>query len=529
MKRFTAMLLAMLLVLGCLAGCSNEKPKTSEPGSDPSAPVAETPKELIIAVSAEPSNLDPQGIGMSTGLTMSGGFFYDSLLHYNSNTGAVEPNIITEWTWVDDVTLKVKIRDDVVSVSGSKITTADIQWMFERATNLPALSAYAGSFDATGNEIINDYEMTLKLKAPDPIALNYLCLTNFGVQSKADWEAAGGTDGVAQTAKAATGRYILKEWITGDHMTLVRNENYWGEKAPYETVTIRYIADASSRQMALQSGDVMAIDRVPQSQASTISSDPNLTLVELSDAWNTYQVPLDCTHPALSNVKVRQAMNMAVNRDALLASVFFGFGTTSDGPFHSKHMLYSAPGASEAWVYDMEAAKQLMIDAGYADGFSMTMIVMSTNQTYMDVCEFVQAAWGQLNIDVKIETYDNATFFTKLNGGEWDAYSIASSGINYLSPIKFTDNRRAVGAQGYTQFNASNEAEFHEITDLMYTTLDTELAKDYAADYQRVVREEVPVVNVVNSSILFATSNSVSGAALSPMGDPDFSGLSPIK
>lgn len=526
MKKFTALLLALLLMLGCLAGCSGEK--TPQDSSDPNDQVVEElPKDLIIAVSAEPSNLDPQGIGMSTGLTMSGTFFYDSLLHYNSNTGEVEPCIITEWEWLDDITLNVKIRDDVVSVSGSKITSADIQWMLERATTLPALSAYAGSFDAAGIEIIGDYEMNLKLKNPDPIALNYLCLTNFGVQSKADWEAAGGTDGIAQTAKAATGQYILKEWITGDHMTLVRNDNYWGEKAPYETVTIRYIADASSRQMALQSGDVMAIDRVPQSQASTISSDPNLTLVELSDAWNTYQVPLDCTHPALSNVKVRQAMNMAVNREALLSSVFFNYGTVSDGPFHSTHMLYSAPGAKEAWVYDMEAAKALMAEAGYADGFSMTMIVMSTNQTYMDVCEFVQAAWSQLNIDVKIETYDNATFFTKLNGGEWDAYSIASSGINYLSPIKFTDNRREVGAQGYTQFNASNESEFHKITDLLYTTLDVDASKEYAADYQYVVREEVPVVNVVNSSVLFATAKTVDGAALTPMGDPDFSGLKP--
>lgn len=533
------MLLAMLMALGCLAGCSgNQQGDSSKPASTPDSANSSSPvssdsasevKDLIIAVSAEPSNLDPQGIGMSTGLTMSGVFIYDSLLHYNSATGEVEPSIITEWNWLDDTTLNVKIRDDVVSVSGSKITTADVQWMMERATTLAALSAYAGSFDASGIEILGDYEMNLKLKTPDPIALNYLCLTNFGVQSKSDWEAAGGTDGVSQTAKAATGQYILKEWVVGDHMELVRNDNYWGEKAPYETVTIRYISDASSRQMALQSGDVMAIDRVPQSQASTISGDANLSLIEMADAWNTYQIPLDCTHPALSNVKVRQAMNMAINRQALLASVFFGFGTVSDGPFHSGHTLYSAPSADEEWVFDLEAAQQLMAEAGYADGFDMTMIVMSTNQTYMDVCEFAQAAWSKLNINVNIETYDNATFFTKLNGGEWDAYSIASSGINYLSPIKFTDNRRQVSAQGYTQFNPTDETEFHKITDLMYTTLDTAAAKECAADYQRVVRQEVPVLNLVNSSILFATSSSVSGAALSPMGDPDFSGLTSVK
>ncbi len=535
MKKWTALLLAMLLLAGCMAGCGGKTETPASQGSSTpaktdtgkTAPAAEAPKDLVIAVSAEPSNLDPQAIGMSTGLTMSGSFFYDPLLFYNSEAGTVEPNIIKEWKWVDDTTLNVKLRDDVTSVNGTKITTADVQWIFERATALPALNAYAGSFDAAGNKIIGDYEMEIKLKAPDPIALNYLCLTNFSIQSKADWEAAGGTDGISQTAKAATGRYVLTEWVNGDHMTLKRNDNYWGEKGAYETVTIRYIADASSRQMALQSGDVMAIDRVPASQATTISSNSALKLIDVADAWNMYQVPLDCTHPALSNVKVRQAMNMAINRDALLASVFFGYGAVADGPFHAKHMLYSAPSGDDAWKFDLAAAKALMAEAGYADGFEMTMIVMSTNQTYMDVCEFVQNAWGQLNIKVNIETYDNATFFTKLNGGEWDAYSIASSGINYLSPIKFTDNRREVKAQGYTQFNPTDAEAFYKITDALYTTLDSAKAKELAAEYQHVVRTEVPVINVVNGSLLFATSASVQGAALTPMGDPYFAGLKP--
>lgn len=537
MKKIIALSLAALLLLMSLAACNSSTPSNSsapstnsaQPSSDPenSVPAVEGPKDLIIAVSAEPSNLDPQAIGMSTGLTMSGSFFYDTLLYYNSNTDSAEPNIISKWEWTDDITLHCFIRDDVYSVQGTNITANDIKWMFERACALSALTTYTGSFDAENIEILGDYELNLKLKKPDPIALNYLCLTNFGVQSQADWEAAGGTDGVSLTASAATGRYILQEWITGDHMTLVRNDNYWGDPAPYETVTIRYIADATTRQMALQSGDVMAIDRVPQSQASTISSDPNLTLVEFSNAYNTYMIPLDCSNEALSDVRVRQAMNMSINRNALLASVFFGYGTVSDGTFPAGHALYTAPAAGDEWTYDVEAAKALMAEAGYADGFSINAIVMSTNQTYMDVLEFAQGAWREIGITLNIDTFDNATFFTKLNGGEWDAYSIASSGINYLSPFRHTDNRLPVASQGYTQFNVSDETAFHDLLDKLYVELDSSMAKEYAAEYLHYIRTEVPVINLVNSSIIFATSASVQGGTLTPMGDPNFSLLSP--
>ncbi len=512
MKKILAVIFAFAMTLS-LAACGG--------GSNSSK--TEAIKDLVVGVSSEPGNLDPQGIGMSTGLTLTGSFIYDPLLTFNGETNQAEPRIAQEWSWDDDTHLRIKIRDDVKSFQGTPITTADVQWCLERASSLKALGSYFGNFDAENDTIVSDYEMVIALKAADPIALNYLCLTNIGIMSKADYEAAG-ADAISANPTAATGPYKVEEWVTGDHMTLVRNDNYWGGTPAFETVTIKYIPDATTRLMALQSGDVMAIDRVPMSMASTVSSDSKLTLNQVK-TYSTYMIPLDCTNEYLQDAKVRQALNMAIDRDALLNSIFFGFGETSTCTFPKGHALYTDPAAGEEWTYDVAGAKELLKEAGYENGFTINGLVMSTNQTYMDMLEFVQNAWSEIGVKLEIEKTDNATFFTKLNGGEWDVYAIASSGANYLSPVKHTDARREVAAQGYTQFNPSNPDEFLAAVDGLYTTSDAAKITEYATVYNHYIRTEVPTISLVNSDVIYATSSQLTGASLTPMADMDFSTL----
>lgn len=530
MKRTIALILALVMAFALAACGSTPADNSGAPANadtQEAATAAAAVTELVIGLSSEPSNLDPQAIGMSTGLTGTGSFLFDTLFKFNNETNTAEPYMVSDWSWDDETHLHITLRDDIKSYQGTPITTADVQWCLERATSLKALGSFFGGFDAENDTVISDTEMVIALKAPDPIALCYLSLTNMGIMSKADYEAAG-EEAIASNPTAATGKYMVEEWVVGDHMTLTRNENYWGEPGAFEKVTIRYIADATTRLMSLRSGDVMAVDRVPMSMASTVSSDSNLTLNQVS-TYSTYMIPLDCTNTYLSDVKVRQALNMAIDREALLYSVFFGYGQVNTCTFPEGHALYTAPEAGQEWTYDPEGAKALLAEAGYANGFELTGIVMSTNQTYMDMLEYVQNAWSEIGVTLKIETYDNATFFTNLNNGDWDVYAIASSGANYLSPVKHTDARRPVAAQGYTQFNASDMDEFLASVDGLYTSIDSADITANAKVYNSYIRTECPTLSLVNSDVIYATNAQFTGGSLTPMADVDFSTLTLAK
>ena len=550
MKRIAALLLTLVLVIGlCACGNTNTNQNTNtDPGTNQSGTNtnqntnqnqntntntpsqqgnAELPTTLHVGLSSEPASLDPQNTGFNGGISMTGSFIYDTLLSWNSDTNTVEPNVITEWEWTDDVTLKVKIRNDIVSHDGYPITTEDVAYMFERGCACTGLSRYYSDFDPAKCEIINDYEMKIGLKNPSPSALTNMTLISFAVQSKKGFEAAGGTDVVALSAPSATGRYVLKEWMKGNQAVLVRNENYWGEPAPYETVTIKYLTDASSRLMALQSGDVDAIDRIAASEATLVENDPKLTLYEQTNVQNMYGVYLNCAHAPLDNAKVRKAMSMAVNRDALLKSVFFGRGTVSNGIFTEGFPLYSAPASGEEFVYDMEGAKKLLEEAGYGDGFEMTIITSQT-QAYLDIAQFCQAAWGPLNIKVNIASSDSATFFSNKNAGEYDAYVLAATGVNYVNFAKDYDNRLDYARSGSTQFNPYDEAAFHGYIDILYKSLNSAEYLPAAAAVQSVIRAEAPSISLVNTSALFATKTSVAGVKTTCMGESNFSGLYPV-
>ena len=400
--------------------------------------------------------------------------------------------------------------------------------MFERGCATPGLARYYSGFDAENCEIISATEMNIAMKTPSPAALTNMTLISFAVQSKQGFEAAGGADVVATTAPSATGLYVVEEWLKGDHITLKRNENYWGEPAPYETVTIKYLTDASSRLMALQSGDVDVIDRIAASEATLIENDANLKLYELENVQNLYGVYLNCANAPLNDAKVRQAMSMAVNREALLQSVFFGRGQVADGIFAKSFPMYSAPKADEAFAYDVEAAKALLADAGYADGFTITMITSQT-QAYIDIAQFCQAAWSPLGIKVDIQSSDSATFFSNKNAGAYDAYVLAATGVNYVNIMKDYDNRLTYERSGATQFNPSNESEFHAAVDTLYTSLDQGVAKDAAAVAQSYCRTEFPSISLVNSHSLFASKTSVAGITMTCMGESNFSHVHPAQ
>ena len=520
--KLSALALAIsLLATACTGGGTTE---SSDPGSGESA--GTEPTTLTVAYNLEPASLDLQSVGLSSGGTTTGSFLYDTLVTYNSETNEVEPSVAESWEWVDDTTLRMYLRDDVYSHNGYNIVAEDIIYMLERGVATAALSRYYGMIDLERCAAVDEYTVDIALTDPSPIFLTSLAQSCFAISSKEGIEAQGGLEAFARAPEAMTGKYTFVEWVDGDHVTVSRNEDYWGEKAYYDTVTIRFIPDDSSRLMALQSGDVDAVNRVLTSQASTITEGSGVSLVTVDNQLQMYNIILNCADGPLANTQVRQAMSMAFNREAALQAILFGYGEVATGLFPEGFSVYAPPAEGEEWVYDLERAQELMAEAGYADGFEMTIILME-NQTYSDVAEFAQTAWAPLNIDVNIEISDSPSFFVKLNAGEYDAYSIANSGFDYTSVYKTFDDRLDYGEGGNSQFHMDDD--FYSLLDQIYTETDPTAAVEISSQLLSILREEVPVINVMNGSILFACDSDLTGYYLSPMGDPIFTDLRPAE
>lgn len=520
MKKKLAMLLAAVMLLTCcLAGCGSK----DTPASTTTDPRPVDDSLLTVAFNLSPSSLDFQSVALSSGGNLAGIFMFDTLVKYDAETGSVQPAIAESWEWMDDTTLRMHLRKDVVSHNGYPITAEDVLYMFERGCACAALARYLSKFDAANTKVVDEYTIDVALPAPSSVALKTLAMSCFFVSSKAGIEAQGGLGAFARNPQAATGPYKFVEWVEGDHILVERNDEYWGNKAFYKQVNIRFISDDSSRLMALQGGDVAAVNKVLASQSSTVDG-TSATLVSYDNQLQMYSVILNCADGLLADVRVRQAMNCAVQREAAVATILFGQGTVADGVFPSGFSLYSAPASGDTWTYDLEKAKSLMAEAGYADGFEMTLILYE-NQTYSDIAEFVESAWSELNIKVNIQTSDSGTFFGTLGTGEYDGYVIATSGVDYTATFKIYDNRLTYAQGCNSQYAGS--AEYLAALDTIYSATDEAELMSAAAVAQSALRQEVPCINLMNGNILFAVQNGLTGYSVGVMGDPDFTHLRP--
>ena len=297
--------LALVLVMLVTACGKSETPKESEDTSSANGEVTEQVKNLTVAYNLEPASLDLQSVGLSSGGTTTGSFLFDTLVTYNSETNTVEPCVAESWEWVDDTTLRMKLREDVYSHNGYNIVADDILYMLERGVATAALARYYGSIDLSRCAVVDTYTVDIALTAPNPVFLTTLAQSCYAISSKEGIEAQGGLEEFARAPQAMTGKYRFVEWVAGDHVTVERNEDYWGEKAYYETVTIRFIPDDTSRLMALQSGDVDAVNKVLTSQTSTITEGSGVSLVTIDNQLQMYNIFLNCADGPLAETKVR--------------------------------------------------------------------------------------------------------------------------------------------------------------------------------------------------------------------------------
>lgn len=344
---------------------------------------------------------------------------YDTLLTVMPN-GSLEPNLATSFSYnPENTVLTLKLREGVKFTDGTPFNAAAVKANIEHLAAGTGVSVYmVGKVDKV--VVVDDLTAEVRLKSPDPAFTYYLGLVAGAMASPA----AFGTAGLA-TTPVGSGPYVLdvKGTIRGSEYRYERNADYWNAKAyPYSTIVVKPMEDLTARLNSIKSGQVNVADADPSVLAEAKSSKLNPNTIQLGWSGLIFFDRAGTKVPALGELKVRQALNYAIDGAAIVKNLYGGAGYASQQIFNKKSPAYSAS-LDAAYPFDPAKAKKLLAEAGYANGFEIKMPETAGNLTQPIVTQQL----ADVGVKVIWEKVAPEAVVGKILGGEYAAASFGST------------------------------------------------------------------------------------------------------
>ena len=395
--RFGALLAAGAIAFAACGGSTatpgtTTAPESAAPGTStaPSAPAAGTPKDGGTLVVALPGDINRTDTALIDDANSSyvGQQVMETLVTLAPGTGDnIVPALASEWSVSDDgLQYTFKIRDGVKFHDGTALDAAAVKYNFDRWLNIPQSYVdlgYTYYIDTVITPAIKSVEapdastVVVTLNSPNSAFLIQMTLTPFGISSPTALEAGNASAPDFANNKYATGGppamvgtgpFVFKEWTPGQQVILTKNPDYWNAAAggPYlDQITFKPITDSTATLNALQAGDVDIAQAIAPNDVATAASDPNLASIDRGSACNVGILGMNQTHAPFDNVKVRQAVAAAVNRQAIVDAFFPNGAGVVPSNWAPPGTLFAKDLALPA--YDPEAAKALLADSGVTD------------------------------------------------------------------------------------------------------------------------------------------------------------------
>jgi peptide/nickel transport system substrate-binding protein len=381
-------------------------------------------ESVKVGLFAEPSSMDPHyhNLGPNNAFASN---IYEALILQDENQKLM-PGLAVSWKPLNDTTWEFKLRQGVKFHDGSDFNADDVIMTFERAPNVANSPSTFGTYlKGKTFKKIDDYTVHAITEKPYP--LMPVDLSQIVIISDKVGKEVTTSDFNSGKAAIGTGQYKFVEWKPGDHITLVRNDAYWGAKGAFEGIEVKPIKSNPSRVAALLAGDVDFIDNVPTADIERLKGDSNVLLASgISNRViylhmdrfrddSPYITGANGKNP-LNDLRVRKAISKAINREAIVERVMEGVAIPAGqllppGFFGTSPNLKPEP-------YDPEGAKKLLAEAGYPKGFGMT--IHGPNDRYINDAKIAQAIGQMLTrvgIDMKVETMPKSVFFSSASRG----------------------------------------------------------------------------------------------------------------
>ncbi|MFH1982121.1 MAG: ABC transporter substrate-binding protein [Pseudomonadota bacterium] len=463
---------------------------------------AASAKTLKLALDADPVSLDPH-VQLSGGMLQYSHWVFDPLVRWTQNM-TFEPRLAVRWERIDEYTMRFYLRKDVTFHSGNAFTAKDVRFTVER---LKKSVDFKGLFEPfEGVKIVDDYTVDIVTKKPYALLLN---MATYIFPMDRDFYTGNDAAGKPKDAivkigpsfalnnESGTGPFRVVYREPGVRWMLARFPEYWDKKSPgnVDQIVLTPIKEEATRVAALLSGDVDFISPVPPQDFGRVQSDPKVALYTYPGG-RIITIQLNQKRlEVFKNVKVRQAIVYAINNEGIVKKIMKGTATPA-GQMSPKGYAGYNPALTPR--YDLKKAKQLMVEAGYPDGFSCTMI--APNNRYVNdekIAEAVVSMLARINITVNLKTMPKAQY--------WDEYDAQAADIqmigwhsdtedsgNFYEFLSMCPNKET----GYGQYNSGNycNPEVDEFTLLAQSETNLKKRADILQTIEKIQYDEAAFV-----------------------------------
>jgi peptide/nickel transport system substrate-binding protein len=473
------------------------------------APAARA-QNLTIAIGGSVTSLDPHFYNASPNNSVNAHFF-DKLVEFDP-TAKLVPGLAVSWKAISDTVWEFKLRPGVKWHDGRDFTADDVAFTVERTPNVPNSPGGFGAFVRAVQKVEIVDPLTIRFHTPGPYPLLPTDFASLAVISRHAGEGAATEDYNSGKAMVGTGPYRFAAYSPGTRTQMTRNDAYWGGAQPWAKVDYRVISSPPARAAAILSGDVDIIDTVPSSDIPSMRNDANIKLTEIQGLRVIYLAP-DRSRTAdpifvtdndgkplaqnpFNDLKVRQALTMSINREALADRVMQGTarGTGQWLPPGS----YSYNDAVKVPTVDLDKARALLAEAGFPQGFRLTL--HTPNDRYPNDSRTAQAVaqmWTRIGVRTTVEALPWSAFSVRSSRQEFGMRLVGWGSLTGEASYALVNIMATYSQQNRTGANNSGRyasAELDALTARAVATLDDGKREELLREAVKMAMDDVAII-----------------------------------
>jgi peptide/nickel transport system substrate-binding protein len=384
-----------------LAACGGPKEEAEAPAKD----------TLVIAQGADAKSLDPHGTNDQPSSRVSAQI-YDRLVETDLEMNVI-PGLAESWEQPDALTTIFKLREGVKFHNGEELKASDVKFTIDRMVGSAKVHHIIQAVESV--EVVDDYTVKIITEKPFGALLQHLSHTAASIlNEKAVTE---GGDNYGQTP-VGTGPFAFVKWDAGDKIVLKANEDYFKGAPEMKNVIFRNVTEGTNRTIGLETKEIDIAYDIEPIDVAAIRGNDNLTLTEEPSLSMAY-LGFNFDKEPFNNAKVREAISHAIKVDDIISAVLMGAGIEANSPIGPK--VFGHNPDVKAPAYDVEKAKALLAEAGYADGFK-TSIWTNDNPVRVQIAQIMQAQLKEIGIDMAIEIVEWGAYLDGTARGEHDMF-----------------------------------------------------------------------------------------------------------
>ncbi|MGN8645799.1 glutathione ABC transporter substrate-binding protein [Gracilibacillus sp. HCP3S3_G5_1] len=491
---------------------------TGEEGSEEEA--AAGSGELVIAVASDVVSLSAQGQNDVPSSNVRENI-YETLTNLDENQEII-PGLATDWEQVDDVTWEFNLQEGVTFHDGAEFNAEAVKKSFDRLVDENIASPYAFLVEQVESvEVVDDYTVRFNLEYPYAPLLANLAHSGTAIMSPtiidedyAQLEDGGDVDTYINQNPSGTGPFELDEWSPGEFVKLARFEDYWGDNAKLESVQFKVVSEQSSRVAELETGVSHVADNIGPNNIARVDGLPDAGVLQEPSVSVSY-IGFNIEKEPFDDVRVRQALSMAIDKDEIIEGVMNGVGIPAIGALAPP--VFGYDDSIEGLPYDVEQAKELLAEAGYEDGFETT-IWTNDNEQRVDTAVALQSQLSEIGVDVQIEELEWGAYLERTSNGEHDMFilgwSTVTADADYgLYPLFHSSQH---GEPGNKVFLADDEID--ALLDEGRRETDPEARQEIYTEVQQKLVDLAPMMYTHHQEYVLGVNDSVKDFGINAQG-----------